>query len=90
MRTNIPEFRLPEKVLSEETQVILDMGVDIRYNSPINSLKDLVNENYDAILRGRRAHRAAKDLRCPVDTTKWATPTSTLASTGSNLSPSST
>ena len=30
MRTNIPSFRLPEKVLDEEVGVILDMGVDIR------------------------------------------------------------
>ena len=64
MRTNIPEFRLPEKVLSEETQVILDMGVDIRYNSPINSLKDLVNENYDAIFVGVGAPRG-KGLEVP-------------------------
>ncbi|MGH9104641.1 MAG: NAD(P)-binding protein, partial [Acidimicrobiales bacterium] len=29
MRTNIPAFRLPASVLDEETQVIIDMGVDI-------------------------------------------------------------
>src|SRR5919204_590647 len=31
MRVNIPSFRLPAEVLDEETQIILDMGVDIRY-----------------------------------------------------------
>src|ERR1700723_2614989 len=41
MRTNIPAFRLPESVLEFETSAILDMGVDIRYNSPVNSMKDL-------------------------------------------------
>jgi NADPH-dependent glutamate synthase beta subunit-like oxidoreductase len=30
MRTNIPAFRLPESVLQEEIDIILDMGVDIR------------------------------------------------------------
>ncbi|MFZ1063342.1 MAG: FAD-dependent oxidoreductase [Acidimicrobiales bacterium] len=64
MRTNIPEFRLPEKVLSEETQVILDMGVDIRYNSPINSLKALVDEKFDAIFVGVGAPRG-KGLEVP-------------------------
>ena len=34
MRTNIPAFRLPEHVLTDEIDLILDMGVDIRYNSP--------------------------------------------------------
>ncbi len=34
MRSNIPSFRLPEEVLDEETAMILDMGVDIRYNTP--------------------------------------------------------
>ncbi|HEV3267453.1 MAG TPA: NAD(P)-binding protein, partial [Acidimicrobiales bacterium] len=32
MRSNIPSFRLPEEVLEDETRMILDMGVDIRYN----------------------------------------------------------
>jgi len=40
------------------------MGVDIRYNSPINSLKDLVNENYDAIFVGVGAPRG-KGLEVP-------------------------
>ncbi|MGA2432602.1 MAG: FAD-dependent oxidoreductase [Acidimicrobiales bacterium] len=64
MRTNIPEFRLPEKVLSEETQVILDMGVDIRYNSPINSMKALLDEHFDAIFVGVGAPRG-KGLEVP-------------------------
>jgi NADPH-dependent glutamate synthase beta subunit-like oxidoreductase/ferredoxin len=64
MRTNIPEFRLPEKVLTEETQVILDMGVDIRYNSPINSLRALMDENFDAVFVGVGAPRG-KGLEVP-------------------------
>ena len=34
MRTNIPSFRLPADVLDDEIDQILDMGVDIRYNTP--------------------------------------------------------
>ena len=64
MRTNIPEFRLPEKVLSDETQVILDMGVDIRYNSPISSLKTLRDQHFDAIFVGVGAPRG-KGLEVP-------------------------
>ena len=64
MRTNIPEFRLPASVLDEETSIILDMGVDIRYNSPITSLRALLDEGFDAIFVGVGAPRA-KGLELP-------------------------
>ena len=64
MRTNIPEFRLPDRVLDEETGVILDMGVDIRYNSPITSLAALLEEGFDAVFVGVGAPRG-KELDLP-------------------------
>ena len=64
MRTNIPSFRLPESVLNEETDSILDMGVDIRYNSPVNSMKALLDEGFDAVFVGSGAPRG-KDLEIP-------------------------
>jgi NADPH-dependent glutamate synthase beta subunit-like oxidoreductase len=64
MRSNIPAFRLPESVLNEEIQMILDMGVDLRLNSPINSLKALLAEGYDAIFVGSGAPKG-KDLDIP-------------------------
>ncbi|HSN03169.1 MAG TPA: NAD(P)-binding protein, partial [Acidimicrobiales bacterium] len=64
MRTNIPEFRLPDRVLDEETGVILDMGVDIRYNSPVTSMKDLLDEGFDAVFVGVGAPRG-KELDLP-------------------------
>ena len=64
MRTNIPSFRLPEHVLADETAAILDMGVDIRYNSPVTSMKDLLGQGFDAIFVGSGAPRG-KDLDIP-------------------------
>jgi NADPH-dependent glutamate synthase beta subunit-like oxidoreductase len=64
MRTNIPAFRLPAPVLDEEIDIILDMGVDIHYNSPIASLKRLLDEGYDAVFIGSGAPRG-KDLEIP-------------------------
>jgi len=64
MRTNIPAFRLPGHVLDEECQTILDFGVDIRYNSPIESMKALLSEGYDAIFVGSGAPRG-KELEIP-------------------------
>jgi len=43
MRINIPSFRLPEEVLDEEIGYILNMGVNIQYNTPVNSLKELLD-----------------------------------------------
>ena len=42
MWTNIPQFRLPPAVLDEEIGYIIDMGVDLRLSSPIESLKALL------------------------------------------------
>jgi formate dehydrogenase (NADP+) beta subunit len=64
MRTNIPSFRLPEHVLSGEIDSILNMGVDIRYNSPIESMASLIEQNFDAIFIGSGAPRG-KNLEIP-------------------------
>src|SRR5579884_509617 len=64
MRTNIPAFRLPASVLDEEIAMILDMGVDIRYDSPIESMGALLAEKFDAVFVGSGAPRG-KDLELP-------------------------
>jgi NADPH-dependent glutamate synthase beta subunit-like oxidoreductase/ferredoxin len=64
MRSNIPSFRLPEKVLDDEVAIILDMGVDVRYNSPITSLRSLLDQRFDAVFVGSGAPRG-KDLDLP-------------------------
>ncbi|MGB5165497.1 MAG: FAD-dependent oxidoreductase [Woeseiaceae bacterium] len=65
MRTNIPQFRLPPKVLDEEIDYILDMGVDLKLNHPIESMKDLLdNGGFDALFVGTGAPRG-KNLEIP-------------------------
>jgi len=64
MRYNIPSFRLPEAVLNDEVDTILNMGVDIRYSTPVKSLKALLEENYGAVFIGSGAPRG-KDLDIP-------------------------
>ncbi len=59
MRTQIPKFRLPEKVLDEECQYILDLGVSSSAAvKRVDSMKALLSENYDAIFVGCGAPRA--------------------------------
>ena len=64
MRSNIPSFRLPEQVLMDEINMILDMGVEVRYNSPVESMKNLLGEGFDAVFVGSGAPRG-KDLDLP-------------------------
>ena len=64
MRTNIPQFRLPPKVLDEEIDYILDMGVDVKMNHSIDSMKALLDEGFDAIFVGTGAPRG-KNLDIP-------------------------
>jgi formate dehydrogenase beta subunit len=65
MRINIPAFRLPEQVLDEEIGYIVDMGVDVRYNTPVNSLKELLDTGgYDAVFVGSGAPKG-KELEIP-------------------------
>ncbi len=61
MRSQIPSFRLPEKVLDEEVNYILDMGVMTHFNHTVNSLKSVIDKGYDAIFIGTGAPRG-RDL----------------------------
>ncbi len=51
LKTGIPQFRLPEDVVDKEINRILELGVDVETNHPIDrqSLLDLAREN-DAVL----------------------------------------
>ena len=64
MRTNIPQFRLPPKVLDEEIGYILDMNVDLKLGHPIESMKGLLDDGFDAVFVGTGAPRG-KNLEIP-------------------------
>lgn len=55
MRTQIPSFRLPAKVLDEEVNYILDMGVSTHFKHYVDSLKGLLEKDYDAVFVGSGA-----------------------------------
>ncbi len=65
MRTNIPSFRLPGAVLNEEIDMIVNMGVDLRLNHPVGSLRALLETGgFDAVFVGSGAPRG-KNLDLP-------------------------
>ena len=64
MRTQIPKFRLPESVIDEEMSYVLDLGVNFRHGTRIDSLKGVIDEGYDAVFVGTGAPRG-RDLDVP-------------------------
>jgi NADPH-dependent glutamate synthase beta subunit-like oxidoreductase len=65
MRTNIPAFRLPAQVLDEEIGYIINIGADLRLNSPVGSMKQLLDsKEFDAVFVGTGAPKG-KELELP-------------------------
>lgn len=65
MRTQVPRFRLPEEVIDEEVDYILDIGnIELKSGKTIDSLKAVLAENYDAVFVGTGAPRG-RDLDAP-------------------------
>src|SRR5262249_44671788 len=64
MRTQIPKFRLPDSVIDEECGYILDLGIEFVGGRPVDSMKALLAESYDAIFVGCGAPRG-RDLDIP-------------------------
>ena len=64
LRLGIPPYRLPHDLLEAEIQVILDLGVELRLNTPLGadlSLADLKKQGYEAIFVAVGTHRS-RDL----------------------------
>ncbi len=64
MRTQIPKFRLPETVLDEEVNYILDLQPELRLGQRVESMRALLAEAYDAVFVGSGAPRG-RDLDIP-------------------------
>lgn len=64
MRVNIPAFRLPPAVLDEEIDYIVRMGVEMRYGTPVESMRWLLAQGFDAVFVGSGAPRG-KELDVP-------------------------
>src|SRR5467141_1608535 len=64
IRTQIPRFRLPESIIDEECDYILDLGIEFRSGKRIDSLKELLAGGWDAVFVGCGAPRG-RDLDIP-------------------------
>lgn len=63
LAVGIPEYRLPRSILNKEIGYLLQMGVDLRLNTPIGPdfpLQNLKSQGYGAIFIATGAHRSRK------------------------------
>jgi len=60
LRVGIPDHRLPGEILDQEIQVITNLGVEIRTNTPLGpdlTVDDLLNDGYRAVYLALGAHK---------------------------------
>jgi len=65
MRVGIPEYRLPRRVLDSEIEEIKRVGIDIKFNTRIESLNDIFDPSassggYQAVFMAIGAHRGTE------------------------------
>jgi formate dehydrogenase beta subunit len=61
MRSEIPSFRLPESVLDEEVGYVLGLGIKATFDTFVDSLQSILDQDYDAVFIGTGAPRG-RDL----------------------------
>jgi formate dehydrogenase (NADP+) beta subunit len=64
IRSQIPRFRLPESVIDEEVGYALNLGAQFRGGQRIDSMRALLDQDFDAIFVGCGAPRG-RDLELP-------------------------
>ncbi|MCP5201764.1 MAG: FAD-dependent oxidoreductase [Gammaproteobacteria bacterium] len=64
IRSQIPKFRLPEEVIDEEVGYVMRLGVEFRGGQWVDSLKNILDDDFDAVFVGTGAPRG-RDLDVP-------------------------
>lgn len=60
MRVGIPEHRLPTAIIEREIADIADLGIEIRCNSRVSHVRDLLETGFEAVFVATGAHRARR------------------------------
>jgi len=56
LRIGVPEYRLPADIIEREVADIIDLGVDLRLNTAVENIDDLLADGYSAVLVSVGAH----------------------------------
>lgn len=46
----IPDFRIDQSIIAKDVSFLEKLGVEIRYNSPVENIAELKNQGYDAVI----------------------------------------
>ena len=60
LRVGIPDYRLPKEILNQEIELITNLGVDIKTNTPLGTgltIADLFDKGYKAVYLALGAHK---------------------------------
>jgi heterodisulfide reductase subunit A-like polyferredoxin len=60
LRVGVPEYRLPTWIINREIQEILDLGVELRLNTPVDNLDDVFAQGFRSVLIAVGAHEGKK------------------------------
>ncbi len=60
LRVGVPDYRLPPLIVDREVREIIDLGIDLRLNTPVTNLDDVMKEGFKAVLIAVGAHEGRK------------------------------
>jgi heterodisulfide reductase subunit A-like polyferredoxin len=60
LRVGVPEYRLPTFIVDREVKEIIDLGIDLRLNTRVDHLDDVLQEGFQAVLIAVGAHEGRK------------------------------
>ena len=60
LRYGIPTFRLPRDVFEREIEIIKNLGINIKVNTPISSVNELLSQGFDVVFVGIGAQKGLK------------------------------
>jgi NADPH-dependent glutamate synthase beta subunit-like oxidoreductase/NAD-dependent dihydropyrimidine dehydrogenase PreA subunit len=60
LRVGIPGYRLPRETLDKEVDYLKEVGVKIKTNTKVDSVEQLLEDNFDAVYLACGAHKGAK------------------------------
>jgi len=60
LRYGIPEYRLPNKIVDDEISYVEELGVEIKTNTPVKNLEDVLGRGYKAVFLATGAWASQK------------------------------
>ncbi|MDI6781097.1 MAG: FAD-dependent oxidoreductase [bacterium] len=64
MRVGIPDYRLPQAIIQQEIDAILNAGVELKLNAEVDSIDNLRSQGFEAVMIATGAH-ANKGMDVP-------------------------